>query len=234
MTEIPPPASEDSESPQVQQLVEIYNSIEEKVPAIAYASKWKAWVRKGDKSPDEFESFQDFFDEFPYFILVDAANSFIRVTDPGSGSGEMIWEMRTFMQANGKLLAVVTETDSKPGRADSRIWFGNRTDGEWEELPRTLPYMHNHLFFDDDCDQAIFDKYELISIIFSLDPKVVDGISISPLPNFNFECTEGKLIFAEEFPAEDHAPICQAWKHFDAKTLAYQFDSASNTFLPKN
>lgn len=214
----------------LKRLLEIYHALEDHAPSIAYVNHWQAWVCKGDRPIEEFETLQIYLDEYPYLVEVDSENAFIMVTDPGSGSGSMEWRFKCLYSDSEEPIALLTETDFQPGQVDSKIFLARFSEGSWIPDSELLPYIHQYEFFKDFSARSVLEKHELIGLEFCA---VRDGawqIEVHPRPNFNFECADGKLHCAEEVPEEDHGPICEAWLSFSEQPLCFSWSSQSQIF----
>jgi hypothetical protein len=226
-TEMPPTAEGDPEPAEGRTSTALYALLGDRVPAIFYEPRWSAWVCHGDIPPMQFPSLEAYLDEFPLHVAV--SDDCIVVTDPGFGKGTMEWIFRVFTCADGRQLAVLTETDANADNYECRIWVGEYNNYDWDDRTEAvLPSLERANFFAASADSRILEDFELVSLQYSL-PRHGDTIQVQPLPNVSLECVDGRVMLDDLDPIDERL-ICEAWQHFRPQAIRCTFDRHTGRF----
>lgn len=192
-----------------------------------WVGRWNTWVCEGDMSPNEFDSLEEYLEEFPYKVHVSADS--IKVIDPGSGNGAMEWMMRLFRAHDGARIVALTETDANHESRECKLWIGQWTESGWLELTdMALPEIGRRNFFEDAADPEVVEDYELVGLQYVLDGSA-PVLRIEPIANADLVCEDGRLDSAEVSPEAAEA-ICRAWQYYRPSSIHCRFDPATATF----
>lgn len=199
-------------------------------PAISYAEQWDKYIAIGEVPTQNFDTFEEYYQEFPLDIEVHDAQEQLAVTESGTG-GYTRWLCRYLPEADGPGWVILILQEAEPDFPETKINIFHAEEGLPDETENALPSLSPAVFFNEEKAKSTAEIAPMVSMWMEFGQESM-GLRLVPIVNRTYVCEDGLPAVSNLTQGEKEA-VCDAWHHFvpepisltwNPETTQYQFN----------